>query len=163
MGVWWINHALIPWEVLKIKKEASRKNTQENKGFMPVHLRQWWRGWNWVWFHKPTKFLLKLFKLEQITKREGNVSISITLDDTYLSQNITYVTCSVKVCEPFPVNALTGIPIGLEWIQSREFCLAFKIILEKDTKTLYQSHFKSFLCGQGIYMRKVWMITSLSK
>ena len=95
-------------------------------------------------YSKLIKFLLKLFKLEQIARREGNVSISITLDGADLSQNIQHVTCGVKSCDPRAVNPITGIPIGLEGIQSCEFCFAFKMLLAKDTKALYQSHFKSF-------------------
>ena len=95
-------------------------------------------------YSKLLKFLLKLFKLEQIARREGNVSISITLDGADLSRNIQHVTCGVKFCDPRAVNPLTGIPIGLEGVQSREFCFAFKILLAKDTKALYQSHFTSF-------------------
>ena len=95
-------------------------------------------------YSKLLNFLLNLFKLEQIARREGNVSISITLDGADLSQNIQHVMCGVKNCDPHAVNPITGIPIGLEGIQSREFCFAFKMLLAKDTKALYQSHFKSF-------------------
>ena len=42
------------------------------------------------------------------------------------------------------MNPITGIPIGCEGVQSREYCFPFKVLLAKDTKVLYQTHFKSF-------------------
>ena len=89
-------------------------------------------------------FLLKMFKLDKIARQEGKVSIAITLDGANLSRNIQHVTCGVKILDPRAVNPLTGIPIGLEGVQSRDFCFPFNILLAKDTKALYQTHFQTF-------------------
>ena len=89
-------------------------------------------------------FLLVMFKLDGIAREEGNVGISLTIDGADLSRNIQHVTCGVKISDPRAVNPATGIPIGLEGIQSREFCFPFKVLLAKDTKALYQTHFKDF-------------------
>ena len=95
-------------------------------------------------YTKLLDFLVKLFKLDQITLEEGGVRIAITLDRAYLSRNIQHVTCSVKIVNPQAVNPMTGIPIGLEGIQSRDFCFLMKILLTKDSKALYHTHFKDF-------------------
>ena len=93
-------------------------------------------------YSKLLKFLLKLFKLEQIARREGNVSISITLDGADLSRNIQHVTCGVKICDPRAVNPLTGILIGLEGVQSRELCFAFKNPFGKGYKSTIPESFQ---------------------
>ena len=90
------------------------------------------------------KYILKLFKLDRIAKKYGKVSIGITLDGADLSRNIQHVTCGIKILDPRAINPLTGIPIGLEGVQSRDYCFPFKILLAKDTKALYQTHFKPF-------------------
>ena len=114
-------------------------------------------------YAKLLTFLLKMFKLDIIAVREGGVQIAITLDGEDLSWNIQHVTCGVKICDPRAVNPITGIPIGCEGVQSREYCFPFKVLLAKDTKVLYQTHFKSFLNGQKHCTKLVMGNTSSSK
>ena len=95
-------------------------------------------------YTKYLDYVLKLFKLDKIVWREGNIKIAITLDGADLSRNIQHVTAGIKILDPRAVNPVTGIPIGLEGVQSREFCFPTKILLTKDTKTLYRTHFNDF-------------------
>ena len=88
--------------------------------------------------------LLKLFKLYGIARTEGNVKLSSTLDGADLSRNIQHVTCRMKIVDPRAVNPCTGIPLGLEGVQSRDFCFPIQILLTKDSKTLHQTHFTDF-------------------
>ena len=85
-----------------------------------------------------------MFKLDGIAREEGNVKIASTIDGADLSQNLQRVTCGVKIVDPQAINPITGILIGLEGVQSRDFCFPVKILLTKDTKALYQSHFSDF-------------------
>ena len=80
--------------------------------------------------------LLKMFKLNIIAREEGNVKIASTIDGADLSRNVQHVTCGVKIVDPRAINPMTGIPIGLEGVQSRDFCFPVKILLTKDTKAL---------------------------
>ena len=77
------------------------------------------------------------------------MKLAITLDGADLSWNVQHVTCGIKIVDPHAVNPLTGIPIGLEGVQSREFCFPCKILLTKDTKALYQTHVSDFSSGQN--------------
>ena len=88
--------------------------------------------------------LLKMFKLNIIAQEEGNVKIASTIDGADLSRNVQHVTCGVKIVDPRAINPMTGIPIGLEGVQSRDFCFPVKILLTKDSKALYKSHFSDF-------------------
>ena len=88
--------------------------------------------------------LLKMFKLNIIAREEGNVKIASTIDGADLSRNVQHVTCGVKIVDPRAINPMTGIPIGLEGVQSRDFCFPVKILLTKDSKALYKSHFSDF-------------------
>ena len=120
-------------------------------------------GIDGVQFHysKLLDFLLKIFHLDRIAREEGNVKIAITLDGADLSRNIQHVTCGIKIVDPRAVNPMTGIPIGLEGVQSRDLCFPCKILLTKDTKALYQSHFADFFTwtrkldkeGEGEYKK----------
>ena len=49
-----------------------------------------------------------------------------------------------QIVDPRAINPMTGIPIGLEGVQSRDFCFPVKILLTKDSKALYKSHFSDF-------------------
>ena len=89
-------------------------------------------------------YLLNFFKLDKIAIEEGNVKLAITLDGADLSRNVQHVTCGVKILDPRAINPITGIPIGLEGVQSRDLCFPCKILLTRDSKTLYRTHFKDF-------------------
>ena len=108
---------------------------------------------------KYLNYILKLFKLNRIACVEGNIKIAITLDGADLSRNIQHVTAGIKIVDPRAVNPVTGIPIGLEGVQSREFCFPMKILLTKDTKTLYRTHFNDFFIGQVRLLPKVCLTT----
>ena len=77
-------------------------------------------------YSKLLDFILKIFHLDLITREKGKVKIAITLDGADLSRNVQHMTCGIKTVDPRAVNPLTGIPIGLEGVQSREFCFPCK-------------------------------------
>ena len=85
-----------------------------------------------------------MFKLHRIAVTEGKVKISVTVDGADLSQNTQHVTAVIKILDPRTTNPLTGIPLGFEGVQGREFCFPVKILLAKDTKCLYKTHFTDF-------------------
>ena len=89
-------------------------------------------------------FLFKMFKLYGIAVTEGRVKISVTVDGADLSRNTQHVTAGIKILDPRAINPLTGIPLGFEGVQSQEFCFPVKILLAKDTKCLYKTHFTDF-------------------
>ena len=117
-------------------------------------------------YDKLLDFILKIFKLDQIATEKGLVKMAITLDGADLSRNIQHVTCGIKIVDPRAVNPLTGIPIGLEGVQSRDYCFPFKILLTKDSKTLYQTHLKDFfdwtkqLLNEGLGAYKPFLVAS---
>ena len=96
-------------------------------------------------YSKLLDFILKTFLLDQIAREEGNVKLIVTLDGADLSRNVQHATCGIKIVDPHTVNTLTVVPIGLEGVQSRDFCFPCKILLTKDTKALYQTHFSDFV------------------
>ena len=89
-------------------------------------------------------FLFKMFKLYIIAVTEWKVKISVTVDYADLSRNTQHVTAEIKILDPRAINPLTGIPLGFEGVQSQEFCFPVKILLAKDTKCLYKTHFTDF-------------------
>lgn len=117
-------------------------------------------------FGKLLYFLLKLYKLDGAHRdlTQPPVEFSITLDGADLSRNISHVTAGIKINDPRAKDPVSGIPIGCDdsrKIQSRELCWPFKIIIAKDTKTLYANHFSDFFdffkqvaeSGFGTYTR----------
>jgi hypothetical protein len=100
-------------------------------------------------FPKLLEFLLKLYKLDAAHRdlTQPAVEFSITLDGADLSRNISHVTAGIKINDPRAIDPASGIPIGCDdsrKVQSRELCWPFKIIIVKDTKTLYANHFSDF-------------------
>ena len=92
-------------------------------------------------------YVLKTYKLYEITTTIGGVCIAVTLDSADLSRNITHVTAGIKIVDPRAVDPISGIPIGLDGskkLQSRELCIPFKIVLAKDNKNLYDTQFTDF-------------------
>jgi hypothetical protein len=117
-------------------------------------------------FGKLLRFLLKLYKLDEPHRdlTQPPVEFSITLDGADLLQNILHVTASIKTNNLRAKDPISGNPIGYEdlrKIQSQELCWPFKIIIAKDTKTLYANHFSDFFSffkqveqrGFGTYTR----------
>ena len=51
-------------------------------------------------FNKLLRFILEMFKLDEIARTTGGVKIAITLDGADLSQHIQHVTCRIKVVNP---------------------------------------------------------------
>ena len=95
-------------------------------------------------YDKMLDFIVNMFKLDRIKSTTGGVRIAITLDGADLSRTVQHVTCGIKIVDSRAVNPITGIPIGLEGVQSRENCFACKILLTKDSKMLYCTHFSDF-------------------
>ena len=88
--------------------------------------------------------MLKNFKLDKTAIEEGNVKIAITHDGADLSRNVQHITCGIEILDPRAINPITGIPIGLEGKQSWDLCFPCNILLTRDLKTLYKTHFKDF-------------------
>jgi hypothetical protein len=100
-------------------------------------------------YPKLLTYILKLFKLDVVASdpTQPPVEFSITLDGADLSRNISHVTAGVKINDPRAIDPVTGIPIGCEdstKVQSRELCFPFKVLIAKDTKTLYDNYYTDF-------------------
>ena len=94
-------------------------------------------------------YILKMFQLDEIAKdpTQSPVMIAITLDGADLSRNIQHVTAGIKILDPRAIDPRSGLPIGVEGsakIQSRELCFPLKILIAKDNKALYNTHFVDF-------------------
>ncbi len=92
---------------------------------------------------------MKLFRLDDIARdpNQPPVEFSITLDGADLSRNISHVTAGIKINDPRAVDPISGIPIGMEdstKVQSRELCFPLKVLIAKDTKSLYHKYFADF-------------------
>jgi hypothetical protein len=95
-------------------------------------------------------YVLKLFELEDAARdvNQPPVQILITLDGADLSCNVTHVTAGVKINDPRSIDPLSGLSIGVQnsrKVQSRELCFPFKSLLAKDSKKLYNNHFRDFI------------------
>jgi hypothetical protein len=108
-------------------------------------------GIDGIYFDYPKllAYLLKLYKLDVVASdlTQPAVEFSITLDGADLSRNISHVTAGVKINDPRAIDPITGIPIGCEdstKVQSRELCFPFKILIARDTKTLYDNYYSDF-------------------
>jgi hypothetical protein len=100
-------------------------------------------------YGKLLAYLLRLYKLDDVARdpNQPPVQFSITLDGADLSRNITHVTAGIKINDPRAIDPVSGIPIGMEdsaKVQSRELCFPAKILISKDTKTLYDKYFADF-------------------
>ena len=100
-------------------------------------------------YKKMFLFLVRYYKLEEaaLDPSTGPVQWCFTLDGADISTNYTHVTAGMKTVDPRAIDPHTGLPIGLHGatrLQSRELCHVFKILLAKDTKALYDDHFKDF-------------------
>jgi hypothetical protein len=94
-------------------------------------------------------YLLCLYKLDNVARdpNQPPVQFSITLDGTDLSRNIMHVTAGIKINDPRAIDPVSRILIGMEdsaKVQSRELCYPAKILIAKDTKTLYDKYFSDF-------------------
>jgi hypothetical protein len=94
-------------------------------------------------------FLLKLYSLDQVAldPEQPAVEFSITLDGADLSRNISHVTAGIKINDPRAIDPISGIPIGMEdsrKLQSRELCYPCKVLIAKDSKTLYDNYYSDF-------------------
>jgi hypothetical protein len=93
-------------------------------------------------YRKLLAYLLCLYKLDDVAwdPNQPPVQFSIILDGADLSRNITHVTAGIKINDPLGIDPVSGIPIGIEdlaKVQSCELCYPAKILIAKDTKTLY--------------------------
>jgi hypothetical protein len=100
-------------------------------------------------FSKLLMFLLEMFKLDGIARdpTQPPVQIAATLDGADISRNVSHVTAGIKILDPRAIDPISHLPIGMDGskkVQSRELCFPFKMILTRDTKSLYQEHFKDF-------------------
>ncbi len=78
---------------------------------------------------------------------QPSVEVSKTLDGADLSRNISHVTAGIKINEPRAIDPISGIPIGMKdsrKVQSRELCYPCKILIAKDSKTLYDNYYSDF-------------------
>jgi hypothetical protein len=100
-------------------------------------------------YGKLLAYLLCLYKLDDVARdpNQPSVQFSITLDGADLSRNITHITAGIKINDPRAIDPVSGIPIGMQdskKVQSWELCYAAKILIAKDTKTLYDKYFSDF-------------------
>ncbi len=57
------------------------------------------------------------------------------------------MTAGIKINDPRAIDPISGIPIGMEdsrKVQSRELCYPCKILIAKDSKTLYDNYYSDF-------------------
>jgi hypothetical protein len=98
-------------------------------------------------FKKLLEFVLEIYGLDVLAKTTGGVCLAITLDGADLSRNVNHVTAGIKIFDPRAIDPVSKVPIGVvdsTKIQSRELCIPFKIVLAKDSKTLYETHIRDF-------------------
>jgi hypothetical protein len=93
--------------------------------------------------------LLEMFKLDGIAKdsTQAPVQIACMLDVADISRKVSHVTAEIKILDPRAINHISPLPIGLDGlkkVQSWELCFPFKMILTRDTKSLYKEQFKDF-------------------
>ena len=93
--------------------------------------------------------MLKLYQLDKVAldPDQPSVEVSKTLDGADLSRNISHVTAGIKINEPHAINPISSIPIGMKdsrKVQSRELCYPCKILIAKDSKTLYDNYYSDF-------------------
>jgi hypothetical protein len=94
-------------------------------------------------------FLLEMFQLDDIVRdpTQAPVQLACTLDGADISKFVSHVTAGIKILDPRAIDPISHLPIGLQGskkVQSRDLCFPFKMILTRDTKTLYQEQFKDF-------------------
>jgi hypothetical protein len=100
-------------------------------------------------FSKMLVFLLEMFQLDHIARDPSQppVQLACTLDGADISKFVSHVTAGIKILDPRAIDPISHLPIGLEGskkVQSRDLCFPFKMLLTRDTKTLYKEHFKDF-------------------
>jgi hypothetical protein len=100
-------------------------------------------------FSKILMFILEMFQLDHIARdpTQPPVQLACTLDGADISRFVSHVTAGIKILDPRAIDPMTNLPIGLagsKKVQSRDLCFPFKMILTRDTKSLYQEHFKDF-------------------
>jgi hypothetical protein len=93
--------------------------------------------------------LFELFQLDHIARDPSQppFQLACTLDGADISKFVSHVTAGIKILDPRAIDPISHLPIGLEGskkVQSRDLCFPFKVLLIRDTKTLYQEHFKDF-------------------
>jgi hypothetical protein len=94
-------------------------------------------------------FVLEMFQLDGIARypKSPPVQLACTLDGADISRFVSHVTAGIKILDPRAIDPISHLPIGLDGskkVQSRDLCFPFKMILTRDTKTLYHEHFKDF-------------------
>jgi hypothetical protein len=100
-------------------------------------------------YSKLLLFILEIFKLDVISQDTNQPPIQLagTLDGMEMSRQVCVVIAGIKMLDPRAIDPVSHLPIGMEGskkIQSRELCFPFKMVLTRDTKTLYQEQFKDF-------------------
>jgi hypothetical protein len=100
-------------------------------------------------FSKMLMFVLEMFQLDHIARdpTQPPVQLACTLDGADISRFVSHVTAGIKILDPRAIDPISHLPIGLDGskkVQSRDLCFPFKMILTRDTKTLYHEHFKDF-------------------
>jgi hypothetical protein len=116
-------------------------------------------------YEKLLLFLLKLYRLDKVELDPDQpvVEFSFTLDGADLSRNISDVTTGIKINDPCAIDPISGIPIGMEdsrKVQNRELCYACKILIAKDSKTLYDSYYSDLFTFFRQVNKEVWRICS---
>jgi hypothetical protein len=87
-------------------------------------------------------FLLEMFQLYHIDRDplQPPVQLACTLDGADISKFVSHVTAGIKILDPRAIDPISHLSIGLEGskkVQSRDLCFPFKMLLTRDTKTLY--------------------------
>jgi hypothetical protein len=98
-------------------------------------------------YEKLLIFCLKMFNLYDIAKEEGNVMLAITLDQADISSNICHIRAGVKFIDRRGIDPISGLPIGATdgiTPQSRNVCIPFKMVMLRDSKEVYEDHFRDF-------------------
>jgi hypothetical protein len=100
-------------------------------------------------YSKMLMFVLEMFQLDGIARdpTQPPVQLACTLDGADISRFVSHVTAGIKILDPRAIDPISHLPIGLDGskkVQSRDLCFPFKMMLTRDTKTLYHEHFKDF-------------------
>jgi hypothetical protein len=92
---------------------------------------------------------LKLYQLDKVALDPDQMSVEflITLDGADLLCNISHITAGIKINDLCAIDPISSIPIGMknsQKFQSRELCYSCKILIAKDSKTLYDNYYSDF-------------------
>ena len=92
-------------------------------------------------YDKLLKFIFKICKLYVLASELEGIEIVLTLDGVKLTNNLSHVTCSVKIIDVRARDAGTNVLVFD--FQGRDHYFVFESHTIKDSKDAYK-HFKGF-------------------